>query len=114
VPADEWEVEDIVESSIDADSMEHMYLVKWKGFAAAENTWEPRKNLDHAAAMIKAFEAKKPKKTEAKAAKQPATMKVSGKRATAATKAAPAPKDKKKPGRKPGRPPGRPRKATKT
>lgn len=105
MPADEWEVEAIVESSIDADSMEHMYLVKWKGFAATENTWEPRKNLDHAAAMIKAFEAKKPKKTEAKA------VKVSAKRATAVTKAAPAPKHKKKPGRKPGRPPGRPKRA---
>lgn len=113
MPADEWEVEAIVESSIDADSMEHMYLVKWKGFAASDNTWEPRKNLDHAAAMIKAFEVKKPKKTEAKAAKQPAAVKVSAKRATDATKAAPAPKHKKKPGRKPGRPPGRPKRATK-
>ncbi|KAK1830380.1 hypothetical protein QBC39DRAFT_354300 [Podospora conica] len=111
VPADEWEVEAIVESAIDADSMEHMYLVKWKGFEASENTWEPRKNLDHAAAMIKAFDAKKPKTKEPTSTKATAKKPV-GKRA-AATKAALAPKEKKKSGRKPGRPPGRPRKATK-
>jgi hypothetical protein len=29
VPAGEYEVEEIVDSAIDADTLEHMYLVKW-------------------------------------------------------------------------------------
>ncbi|KAJ3528021.1 hypothetical protein NM208_g10414 [Fusarium decemcellulare] len=41
----EWEVEKIVGSQIDAVTSEHFYLVKWKGFASKENTWEPKKNL---------------------------------------------------------------------
>lgn len=82
-PAGEYEVEAIVDSMIDADSMQHMYLVKWKGYSASENTWEPKKNLAHATQLVAVFDAKKKKPTEKES----------------------APKEKKKPGRKPGRPP---------
>jgi len=82
-PAGEYEVEAIVDSMIDADTMEHMYLVRWKGYSASENTWEPKKNLAHAAQLVAAFDGKKKKPAE----KESATT------------------EKKKPGRKPGRPP---------
>ncbi|KAK4451724.1 CHRromatin Organization modifier domain-containing protein [Podospora aff. communis PSN243] len=58
-PAGEYEVERIVDSQIDADTMEHMYLVKWKGYGDDENTWEPKTNLSHAPDLVKAFDAKK-------------------------------------------------------
>jgi hypothetical protein len=52
-------VEKIVDSQIDADTMEHMYLVKWKGYGDDENTWEPKTNLSHASELVKAFDATK-------------------------------------------------------
>jgi hypothetical protein len=79
-PAGEYEVEKIVDSQIDADTMEHMYLVKWKGYGDDENTWEPKTNLSHAPDLVKAFDAKK---------------KAAGRTKTAAST------KKKRPGRKP-------------
>lgn len=52
----EWEVEKVVGSQIDADTSEHFYLVKWKGYAAKENTWEPKKNLGNCHNLIREFE----------------------------------------------------------
>jgi hypothetical protein len=31
------------------------YLVKWKGYPTADNTWEPESNLDHAAELLKEY-----------------------------------------------------------
>lgn len=31
------------------------YLVFWKGYSLAENTWEPEKNLQHAQTILKAY-----------------------------------------------------------
>lgn len=67
---------------IDADTMEHKYFVKWKGYPASENTWEPKTNLVHAAQLVAAFDAKKKKKA-------------------VEDDKAPASREKKKPGRKP-------------
>ncbi|KAF4465200.1 Testis-specific chromodomain Y 1 [Fusarium albosuccineum] len=58
----EWEVEKIVGSQIDAVTSEHFYLVKWKGFASKENTWEPKKNLGNCRSLITAFEKQMAKK----------------------------------------------------
>lgn len=59
-------MESIVDSQIDADTMEHMYLIKWKGYADSENTWEPKTNLSHALDLVKAFHAKKQKSSGTK------------------------------------------------
>ncbi|KAF4981233.1 hypothetical protein FZEAL_2921 [Fusarium zealandicum] len=61
-PQQEWEVESIVDSQIDAVTSEHFYLVKWKGFASKQNTWEPKKNLSSCLQLVQAFEKKKPTK----------------------------------------------------
>ncbi|KAJ3470202.1 hypothetical protein MRS44_000301 [Fusarium solani] len=52
----EWEVEKVVGSQIDADTSEHFYFVKWKGYSAKENTWEPKKNLGNCRNLIWEFE----------------------------------------------------------
>lgn len=52
----EWEVEKIVGSRIDADSLEHFYEVKWKGFTSKENTWEPKLNLTGCHEAIEEYE----------------------------------------------------------
>jgi hypothetical protein len=33
----------------------YQYLVKWKGYPTADNTWEPESNLDHAAELLKEY-----------------------------------------------------------
>lgn len=52
----QWEVESIVDSIIDADTHQHFYQVKWKGFSKKDNTWEPKVNLANCQAAIKQFE----------------------------------------------------------
>lgn len=105
VPKGEYEVEAILDSAIDADTLAHMYQVKWKGYPVSEATWEPKTNLAHAAELLRAFDAKKDKRVRApngtaKSSKAPKTAKAEpGPEA----KATAAPK-------KSGRPPGRPRK----
>lgn len=54
----EWEVEQIVDSRIDAETMQHWFKVKWKGYASKDNTWEPKKNLANCKAMLEKFEKK--------------------------------------------------------
>ncbi|KAL2018390.1 hypothetical protein VTK56DRAFT_868 [Thermocarpiscus australiensis] len=69
VPQGEYEVEEIVDSAIDAETMEHLYFVKWKGYPASDNTWEPKKNLTHAHDLVRDFDAKKKKADAEKAPK---------------------------------------------
>jgi hypothetical protein len=54
--SNEWEVEMIVGSRIDADSLEHFYEVKWEGFSSKENTWEPKLNLTGCHKAIEEYE----------------------------------------------------------
>ncbi|EAQ93536.1 hypothetical protein CHGG_01771 [Chaetomium globosum CBS 148.51] len=75
VPAGEYEVESIADSIIDADTMEHMYLVKWKNYPASDNTWEPKKNLKGSLDLVRKFDAAKKKAKAAEAAKKAATKK---------------------------------------
>jgi hypothetical protein len=104
VPKGEYEVEEILESVIDADTFEHMYRVKWKGYGLDEATWEPKTNLAHATALIKAFDAQQPKQTR----KPRGAATTNGDSVPKATKTA---KAKSKVVKKPGRPPGRPKKS---
>ena len=34
---------------------QHSYLVSWKGYSSAENTWEPKKNLQHAPTILTSY-----------------------------------------------------------
>jgi hypothetical protein len=36
------------------------YLVSWKGYSAAENTWEPEGNLKHAQTILRAYKLRYP------------------------------------------------------
>lgn len=53
---DRWEVERIVDDRIEADTYIHWYQVKWKGYSAKHNTWEPKKNLATCQDLIEDFE----------------------------------------------------------
>lgn len=51
-----WEVERIVAAHIEAETYIHWYQVKWKGWSAKNNTWEPKKNLASCQDLIDNFE----------------------------------------------------------
>ncbi|KDN61590.1 putative chromo domain-containing protein [Colletotrichum sublineola] len=51
----EYIVEKIVNSRIDPITRDQMYMVKWKGYGAKDNTWEPLKNLGKCTSLIKTF-----------------------------------------------------------
>ena len=36
----------------------HKYLIKWKGYATAENSWEPEKNLSHSKEILNAYKTR--------------------------------------------------------
>ncbi|KAJ4296965.1 hypothetical protein N0V88_003881 [Collariella sp. IMI 366227] len=116
VAEDEYEVEDIVDSVIEADTMEHMHLIKWKNYPASDNTWEPKKNLKGSLDLVRKPNAKKKKKERAAAA----ASKVSARKAAVAP-AGEAKKTRGKPkavqpvkavNKSPKRPAGRERRAT--
>jgi hypothetical protein len=54
----EWEVEQIVDSRIDAETMQHWFKVKWKGYPSKDNTWEPKKNLTNCKTVLENYEKK--------------------------------------------------------
>lgn len=104
--AGEFEVESIADSVIDADTMEHMYLVKWKGYPASDNTWEPKKNFKGGSMdLIKKFDAAK-KKAEAtkKAAAKKEAVPASEKKSTRRGAKPKAVKEVKTAKKGPGRP----------
>ena len=54
--SEEFEVESIVDSrTLDGQVF---YLVKWRGFTARHNSWEPAYNLVHAQALIDNFSSR--------------------------------------------------------
>jgi hypothetical protein len=54
----EYEVEEVLDSRIRWKRME--YLVKWKGYDAGHNSWEPAQNLEHAPQMVRQFHRRHP------------------------------------------------------
>ncbi|KAL7945104.1 hypothetical protein V8C42DRAFT_324578 [Trichoderma barbatum] len=54
----EWEVEKIVDSRIEEETLQHFFRVKWKGFSDKDNTWEPKKNLANCKSLVEAYEKK--------------------------------------------------------
>ena len=38
----------------------HMFLIRWKGYFAAEDTWEPERNLDNAQPLIWEYKIARP------------------------------------------------------
>lgn len=91
--AGEYEVEKIVDDDVQGNSKR--FFVKWKGYPDDQNTWEPKKNLAHAADLLKEYEATKEKET-----KKPGPKKAAAAAAAPATekKAAPAKKGPAKKG----------------
>jgi hypothetical protein len=57
---EEYEVEEIVNSERCQDGW--YYRVKWKGYGPESNTWEPKKNLEHAEDILKKYHQKLLKK----------------------------------------------------
>ena len=51
---EEWEVEDILAKR--RRNREDQYLVKWKGWPAEYNQWEPASHLQHAPALVRKYE----------------------------------------------------------
>lgn len=106
---EEYEVEAIRDSKAKGKSGK-LYLVKWKGFAEKDNTWEPKGNLAHASELLKEYEAARADGSEEDETPAPAKKAAGpkkGKAKTTTKKVAPA-KEAAKPataGRgRPGRP----------
>lgn len=49
----EYEVEEILQAK--EENGKHLYLVRWKGFPPANDTWEPFSNLTNATDAITKF-----------------------------------------------------------
>jgi len=64
---EEYEVDKIVDDKI--EDGEKMYLIRWKGFASDDDTWEPISNLE-CPDNIKEYERVKKEKKRDKAEKQ--------------------------------------------
>ena len=56
---EEYEVEEILDSRRKGRTRNLEYLVKWKGWSSAHNSWEPKKNV-HAPELVEKFYKAKP------------------------------------------------------
>ena len=56
----EYEVEEILNTRQMGQGHKLQYLVKWKGYSAAHNSWELHENV-HAPTLLKEFYEKQPK-----------------------------------------------------
>jgi len=51
--AEEWEAEQILDYH--HQNNRHEFLVPWKGYELAEDSWEPIENLDHSLELIQEY-----------------------------------------------------------
>ena len=58
---EEWEVDNVLASRRHGRSKALQYLIKWKGFSEAHNSWEPKRNLGNADQLVKEFHDKNPR-----------------------------------------------------
>jgi hypothetical protein len=58
---EEWEVDSVLASRRTGQKKTLQYLVRWKGFSEAHDSWEPKRNLSNATLKTKEFHDKNPK-----------------------------------------------------
>ena len=58
---EEWEVDNVLASRRFGRNKALQYLIKWKGFSEAHNSWEPKGNLGNADQLVKEFHDKNPR-----------------------------------------------------
>ena len=58
---EEWEVDNVLASRRFGRNKALQYLIKWKGFSEAHNSWEPKRNLGNADQLVKEFHDKNPR-----------------------------------------------------
>ena len=55
---EEWEVDSILDCKL--KGKRHLYLVSWKNFGPAENSWEPIENLSNCKTLVDDFNKRFP------------------------------------------------------
>ena len=58
---EEWEVDNVLASRRAGKAKTLQYLVRWKGFSEAHDSWEPKRNLGNAVERVEEFHDKNPK-----------------------------------------------------
>jgi hypothetical protein len=57
---DEYKVEQVLDSKKMGQKQRLHYLIQWKGYSEAHDTWEPEENVRHVADLVRAFHERHP------------------------------------------------------